>query len=93
MKFPGPILRRFERRRSGNEPDVRVPDGMAREEFEAALADLPSDIDPDELREFVEASGEPACPVFKERLRALLWGWTRHGHPTASARRARHHLN
>jgi hypothetical protein len=66
---------------------------MSRDEFEAALSDLPSDVDPDELREFVEADGEPACPVFRERLRALLWGWTRHGYPTAAARRARHHLN
>ena len=71
----------------------RAPEGVSRAELEEAIADLPSDVDPDELLEFIEADGEPACPVFRERLRALLWGWVRHGHPTAAARRARHHLN
>lgn len=71
----------------------RVPEGMTSAEFEDAVADLPSDVDPDELREFIEAEGETACPMFRERLRALLWGWVRHGHPTAAARRARQHLN
>jgi hypothetical protein len=81
------------RGRSRRGDPVGAPEGLTREEFEAALADLPSDVDPEELREFVEARGEPACPMFRERLRALLWGWARHGYPTAPARRARHHLN
>lgn len=87
------MLRRLEWRLGLRGADPYAPIGMSRDEFEAALADLPSDVDPDELLEFIAADGEPACPVFRERLRALLWGWTRHGHPAASARRARHHLN
>ncbi len=93
MKLPDLMLWRLGRRLGLREPTLRLPGGMTREDLEAALDDLPSDVDPEELLEFVEADGEPACPVFRERLRALLWGWVRHGHPTAAARRARHHLN
>jgi len=71
----------------------RVPEGMTREAFEEALADLPSDVDPEELREFVEADGEPACPVFREKLRSLLWAWVGHQSEIGAARRARHYLN
>ncbi len=91
MKLRGFSLKRRSSRAGDDDP--RLPDGLTRAELEAALADLPSDVSPEELLEFVEAEGEPACPVFKERLRALLWGWARHGYPTAAARRARIHLN
>ena len=93
MKLPGLILRRLEWRFGLRPHPLHAPGGIGQAEFEAALADLPSDVDPDELREFIEADGEPACPLFRERLRSLLWGWVRHGYPTAAARRARHHVN
>ncbi len=92
MKLPKLSLRRAWRFGLAHDA-FAFPDGLSRADLEAAIADLPSDVPADELLEFVEAEGEHACPVFKERLRALLWGWSRHGYPTAAARRARFHLN
>lgn len=93
MKLPKAMLRRLEWRLGLRPAGPKVPEGMTRAEFEAALADLPSDIDPDELREFVEADGERACPVFRERLRSLLWAWVGHQPHLELARRTRRHVN
>jgi len=93
VKLRGFVSRRLGAHFGLRDEPRREPGEMTLAELEAALADLPSDVDPEELFEFIEADGEPACPVFRERLRALLWGWVRHGHPPAAARRARHHLN
>ena len=81
MKIPSVILRRFEWRLGLRPRPLRVPKGMSREDFEAAVASLPPGLDADELLEFVEAGDEPnaACPVFRERLRRLLWGWVGRG--------------
>ena len=85
MKIPFVILRRIEWRLGLRGPRVRVPAGMSRLEFEAALASLPPDVDPEELRDFVEGGGEPdaANPVFRERLRRLLWGLVGKGQPVS----------
>lgn len=84
MKIPPVILRRFEWRLGLRTRPVRVPRGMSRADFEAAIASLPPGLDADELLEFVEAgdAGEApnaACPVFRERLRRMLWGWVGRG--------------
>lgn len=84
MKLPSVILRRFEWRlglrarplRPPSDVSLRVPRGMSRAQFEAALASLPPGVDAEELREFVEgddAAAPHACPIFRERLRRLLW--------------------
>lgn len=93
MKRSTSLLSRLDWRQGRGSSASRVPEGMTRGELEDALADLPSDIHPDELLEFIEADGESACPVFKERLRALLWGWTGQQGQLASVRRVSRLLN
>lgn len=93
MKLPTSMLRRLEWRLGLRPAGPKVPEGMTREAFEEALADLPSDVEAEELREFVEARGEPASPIFQERLRSLLWAWIGHAPDPAAARRGRRHLN
>jgi hypothetical protein len=82
MKLPAVILRRLEWRLGLGARPLRVPRGMTRLDFEAALESLPFEVDAEELREFVEAEepaapAQTACPVFRERLRRLLWGLVR----------------
>ena len=93
MKRSTALLRRLDWRVGRRSSSPRVPEGMTREEFEEAVADLPSDIDPDELREFVEGAGEEACPVFKERLKVFLWGWMGHSDTAVTVRRPGRLLN
>lgn len=93
MKLPSVILRRFEWRlglrarplRRARDESRRVPRGMSRAEFESALASLPPGVDAEELREFVEGDDAPACPIFRERLRRLLWSLVA-GRAASSAR-------
>ena len=77
MKIPPVILRRFEWRLGLRSHSARLPTGMTLHELESALASLPADVDPEELLEYIEADTdaghEPASPLFRERLRRLLW--------------------
>jgi inorganic triphosphatase YgiF len=96
VKIPFVMLRRFEWRLGLRARSLRVPGGMSRSEFEAALESLPPDVDAEELLEFIEAGeleapGQAACPVFRERLRRLLWGMV--GRGQAMPVRVGRHLN
>jgi len=96
VKLPLVILRRFEWRLGLRARPLRpsrggrVPPGMSRAELEAALASLPPGVDADELLEFVagDEGPETACPIFRERLRRLLWSWVA-GRPVGAARMGR----
>ena len=75
MKTPRTIRRQWEQRFGRRDRQAIAAPELSPEELDEALRTLPPDIDPAELLEFVEAGGlgPRPDPVFRERLRRLLW--------------------